>query len=193
MSTKSTGISVTSNVNVGMDEVVSVFVSQYETNLFNKKDKLSDEIKRLKAALEGLEETTILSVNHSQYEMTNEVLGISSEVGQISVDWSNDKKNVPTISIPVEIKNNDTDQGYGSRGFTKYIKIEVDSSFVAEYQRLDQEKAELNSELTSVMGLIKSVGRKERQIRGQISASKLKEAGAEGLLNDESILSLVQL
>lgn len=193
MSTNSTAVSVTSNVNVGMDEVVSVFVSQYETNLFNEKDRLSDKIKQIKQALKSLDESLVRSVDQSHYESTNEVLGISSIVEDVTVSWSKERNAVPSIVVQVQISNDDHDGGYTARGFGKNFRVEIVTENVAEYEKLTGEKDDLSSELANIMGLIKSVSRKERQIRGQISAKKLKEAGAESLLNDESILALVQL
>ena len=42
---------MSANVNVGMNEVVSVFVAKYEDGLFAKKDALSGDIRALKAEL----------------------------------------------------------------------------------------------------------------------------------------------
>jgi len=62
--------SMTSDVNVGMDEVVSVFVSRYETQLFDKKDELGKNIKTVKGELTDLDKRLIASVNKEDYNNT---------------------------------------------------------------------------------------------------------------------------
>jgi hypothetical protein len=44
-----------------------------------------------------------------------------------------------------------------------------------------------------VLTLIKSVSRKERQIRGKISEMKLEQSGFADLMNNTEILQLVQV
>ncbi len=67
---------VTTDTNVGMNEVVSVFVSKYEDNLFAKKDSLQATIRKLKGEIEALTKRVIASVDTAQYVTFNDVIGI---------------------------------------------------------------------------------------------------------------------
>ena len=81
---------LTTDVNVGMEEVVGVFVSQYEETLYNRKDELQDEIKRLKKELSTLDKALLEQYNQTRanYDMTNSVLGIKAEMTGVDLVWS---------------------------------------------------------------------------------------------------------
>jgi hypothetical protein len=179
---------ISANVNVGMDEVVSVFVSRYETTLFNKKDELSGKIKVIKNELKDQQTRLEESVNKSHYEVTNDILNISSKVKNVRVDWEKSH-----INIEVNIKDNETEKGRYADGFSKTFKIKLEDVEVTTHKERQNEIESLNAELMEVMGLIKSVSRKERQIRGKISEMKLKESGLSTLLENDEMLKLVQL
>jgi NTP pyrophosphatase (non-canonical NTP hydrolase) len=191
--TKSTNLTeITTNVTVGMDEVVSVFISQYETNLFDKKDQLSGKIKQAKAALKGLDASLVSSINRSDYEMTNSVIGIVSKVEDVLISWKNGRVKVSTIGINVDIKSTDKSDDYRS-SMSKTVHVLITKQDEDEYETLTSELSSLTEELTEVMQLVKSVSRKERQVRGEISKRKLQESGLSSLLEDDSMLALVQL
>lgn len=174
--------------NIGMDEVVSVFVSKYESNLFERKDELGKKVKGVKGELVSVEKDVIGGVNVERFNQSISILNISSKVKKdgVSVDWNNEN-----IVIDVEIEDGDS-KGYG-RSISKNVREKVKKSVVKKYGKLKEELSDLNDELMEVMGLIKSVSRKEREVRGRISELKLKESGYENLLENEGMLKLIQL
>lgn len=187
---------MSADVNVGIDEVVSVFVSQYEDTLFTKKKELSNSIKTAKANLKDLDSRLERSVDKSQFEMTNVTLGIKSKVDNVDVVWESKgygrKKSENVVRVTVEIKDTDKSSDYRS-SMSKNFEINIEKGDVLAHKEFKNELEGLSNELTEVMGLIKSVSRKERQVRGRISSMKLKDAGYEDLLNNEDILKLVKL
>lgn len=196
---KSLVSAMSANVNVGMEEVVSVFVAQYEDNLFEKKKVLSAEIKTTKQDLKDLDKRLETTVETKQFNIAKvPVLNISSKVDEIEVLWVDGgyraKKNFkPVVRVTIKLKDLDKDEdGYRSE-FGKHIDTPIANVDVTTHTSLNETIESLNSELVEVMGLIKSVSRKERQVRGRISAKKLEESGFEGLLNDSEMLALVQL
>lgn len=182
--------SMSANVNVGMDEVVSVFVSRYETALFEKKDDLSDKIKTIKKEQEDLDNRLINSIDKSQYEMTIEPLNVKSNVHEVRVVWSKDTS--PTIKIDIVLKDAAKTGGYHS-SLSKAISVKVGKKDISVHDEAVKRLDDLNAELMDVMTKIKAVSRKERQIRGKISEMKLKESGFEGLLENPEMVKLVQL
>ena len=175
--------------NIGIDEVVSVFVSQYETNLFERKSELSSTIKSLKGELESFEKGVEGSVGVEKYKQSFPILNITSEVEKdgVSVSWR-DK----VINITVTLTDNDSKRSYGGT-FTKRIEKKINKSDLNKHSKLESDIEEVNGELVEVMGLIKTVSRKERLVRGKISEMKLKESGYSNLLENEDMLKLVQL
>lgn len=177
------------DVNIGIDEVVSVFVSQYEDNLFERKKDLSKNIKELKKDVVNLEKKVLETVDVSIYNTTNDVLGIKSEVkkGYVNVSWIDGE-----ITISIDITDLDNTSRY-SNNMNKVRRLKVDSSSLLSYKELTEEIELLSGELMEVLSLIKSVSRKERQIRGKVSEMKLKESGYDNLLGNQEIMKLVQL
>ena len=177
---------ITTDVNVGMDEVVSVFVSKYETELFDRKEDLSKKVKETRSELSGLNKKVKNSINKSEYTLSLPFIKVSSKVNEIKVDWEDEK-----IKIELVVSD-DEKNGYNSVLF-KTIEVSIDKLDMKEHVSLSDKLTDLNGQLTEVLGLIKSVGRKERQIRGRISEMKLKESGLADLVNNEDLISLVKL
>ena len=181
--------SMTSDVNVGMDEVVSVFVSRYETQLFEKKDEVGSNIKFIRNDLSDLDNRLIASIDKEQYNTSIATLNITTKVDEIGVRWGK-KENY--INVEVEVKDADKNQRYSS-SFTKNVKVKIMDGDVKLHNDLDDNLENLKTELAEVMGLIKAVSRKERQVRGRISEMKLQESGFAGLLDSPELTKLVQL
>ena len=181
--------SMTSDVNVGMDEVVSVFVSRYETQLFEKKDEVGSNIKFIRNDLSDLDKRLIASIDKEQYNTSIATLNIATKVDEIGVRWGK-KENY--INVEVEVKDADKNQRYSS-SFTKNVKVKILDGDVKLHNSLDDNLENLKTDLAEVMGLIKAVSRKERQVRGRISEMKLQESGFAGLLDSPELTKLVQL
>lgn len=197
---KSIVSAITANVNVGIDEVCSVFVSQYEDNLFAKKKDLSAQIKSLKTDIKDLDARLVNSIDTAQYDITVPVLNLTSKVDDISVVWKGDKEDsyssrnikVSSIVVRIDVEDSDDTDRYKS-SLTKSVNVTISAADEKTHNNLETELSDANGELVEVMGLIKSVSRKERQIRGRISAKKLEESGFEGLLTSPEMLKLVEL
>lgn len=196
---------LTTDVNVGMEEVVGVFVSQYEETLYNRKDELQDEIKRLKKELSTLDKALLEQYNQTRanYDMTNSVLGIKAEMTGVDLVWSRKedydlkggKGSNSVVKITVTVSDLDKPrERYSSRGsFNKIFLIDIPETDVSKKKSLDDELSERTTDLQEVLQLIKSVSRKERQIKGRISKMKLDQAGYGELLENAELLQLIQL
>ena len=184
---------ISSKVVIGMDEVVNVFVSKYEDDLYVRKDELSDSIKDVKKSIESVGKECEKSVDESYYVSNNKVLGISSKVDNVRVSFD-DKKKSGSILVDVLIKDDERESsGYRSNCFNKVFEVEVKESVCKKYFKLIEEKNGLEIELMSVMNLIKDISRKERKIRSKISEMKLNESGFSELLNNKDVLKLIKL
>jgi hypothetical protein len=183
---------MTTDVNVGMNEVVSVFVAKYEDGLFAKKEELSNRIRVVKGDMTDLVKNLSESVNQSKYETEVEVLGLTTKVTGVEVRWDGTyKSKKPFIEVNVGVYDNSSDRDYAA--FTKTFNFDISKADVDLNNSLKIELETLNAELMEVMGQIKSVSRKERQIRGKISEMKLEQSGFTELLNNTEMLKLVQL
>lgn len=183
---------LTSNINVGMDEVVSVFLSRYEDDLYNKKENLAKNIKAVKRDLESLDRKIISGVDTNQYERSNiEPLNICSKVRKVDVDWGSKEQKI-RITVSVEINDKDVEYRYYG-GFTQTINLDISDSDVESHTELTETLERLNGEMMEVMSLIKGISRKERQVRGKIASMKLEESGYGDLLENDEMMKLIEV
>lgn len=178
---------MTVNANVGMTEVVSVFVAKYETNLFNKKDQLSAAIKAVEAQMAAQDKFMIDSVDTSAFKGSLPMLGLTYKVKEVSLQWDESYRDNFTIVTSVAFMEG-KDQLW-----TKAVKTPMSQVDIDGHQRLNAELDRLAGERLEVMNLIKSVGRKERQIRGRIAELKLEQAGMSDLLINPELTGLIQI
>ena len=187
---------ISTNVNVGIDEVVAVFVTKYENGLFDRKDEISRLIKAVKADQKALDKK-LVEIDVSEYEIKKiPVLNVQSSVSSVDVQWNSadneNDKDSPVVRIRVTIRDLDTKDRYSDH-MSKSVYVPISKPDIKLFVSNKAELADLNAQLLEVMTLIKSVSRKERQVRGKISEMKLAESGLKGLLTDNNILSLIQL
>ncbi len=177
---------------VGMNEVVSVFVSRYETGLFAKKDQLSAELKAAKKAVADHESIVIGQVDKSQFDASVPHLGLKFRAGDISVVWKKDPNSYSPkkVGVHVDVIMRDGDERDAWR---KTVHLPLAATDVKEHETLTENVARLESELLDTMSLIKSVGRKERELRGRISEMRLQEAGFAELINNDQLQSLIAI
>jgi hypothetical protein len=182
---------MTTNVQVGMDEVCSVFVAKYEQQLLDKKAELSARIKGTKAAIEQLTDKLLRSVDKSAFEGSIPGVGIKTRVEDVTVQWEKTYY-TPGNSIVIEVKIEDT------TGEDKHVgslrrSVKIPSDVIDSRKELQATLESENAELLVVMDAIKSISRKERQIRGRIAEMKLENSGMSALINNPELLKLVQL
>ena len=183
---------LTNNVNVGMNEIVSVFVSQYEDQLFEKKALLSDRVTKLKAQLKGIDRQVTQPIIVDVYNHSVPGLDVEFKFNKMEVTWDKTYRNdyvSNTIVVSIDLVNCST--GKSLHTITKVLAIP--SAFVTLKDELEKDIEKVSAELLSVMTDIKSVSRKERQIRGKLSEMKLAESGFSELLGNPELLKLVQV
>ena len=159
--------------------------------LFERKDELSKNIKTIKDDIKSLDDKLIKSIVKSDYEGSISVLNVTSKVDEVNIRW--DKKKGDFLVVDVKVKDNDNTDRWSSSSFMKDVNVRIDKSDSKVHYELENRLEELKTELTEVMGLIKSVSRKERQVRGRISEMKLAESGFSGLLESPELLKLIEL
>ena len=193
---------MTSDVNVGMDEVVNVFVSRYEDDLHERKKALSKELSVAKANLGDFIKTleTELRVKGAGFEFNIIEFGLSGAMSSSKICWTETDlsystrkhkslpKNYPFGCVEIRVQSFSDD---GS--LDQYKFIELETSDLDQHTELKQNVVDISTELKSILEMIKDVSRKERQIRGKISAAKLEKAGYDDLLQNDELLQLVQI
>ncbi len=181
------------DIDVTMDDVVSAFVATYENNLFARKKALKADIKAIVASLTAVDKDVKATVTGEEFDKPIDVYDLVVELGDSSILW--DKK---LVSFPIEIKINPKDRRgshYSYNGTHISIKRTkpIPAALITRYVELTADVLELRTELGEILDSIKSIARKERQVRGRIAIRKLEDAGHENLMNDPELKLLTEL
>ncbi len=184
-----------SDVAIDLDAVVSVYVSQYEDQLFTKKKELSKTIKGVKDDLKIQEKTLERSIDKTEYDISVPVLNLISKVESININWKNEDDGYvgSTIKVEVRVSEKEKTDRWSADSLTTTRKVKVSSKTLKDKTAWEKQLEGLNAELLEVMSAIKGVSRKERQVKGKISGMKLEAGGFADLLNSPDLLALVKL
>lgn len=178
---------MTADLSVSMDDVVSAFVSQYENNLFARKKELNADIRKLEAQLEDLEKRVRADVSGSEWEGHKLPFDLTLKVIQGNVNYEG-----KVVHFQVLIESNETRGYYGNQ-----IKLEktkkIPARFIKEHDGIVKGLNDLRADLSEVLVNIKTITRKERQVRGRIALRKLEDSGYASLMADPELIQLVQL
>lgn len=191
---------INTSMNIGLDEVVSIFVSKYEDNLYVEKSRIEGDLKANatrqaanKAAILGCR--TVDIDNFVNSIATTGPVTFNLEVSKPQVIINNDDNLIKyTIQIDAhEVGQPRNNSGY-SRDTVDVIKtFDIPKQLITERTANSDARSDLENELMTVLANINDIGRKERKVRGEISSRKLEEAGMEELLKDAGMLKLIQL
>lgn len=187
------GLSV--EASVGLDEVISVFISRYEDQQIADRQTIQASMiainKDIKDVVEDVTEKVRSVVAGYAMNADNGIVVTTVELAErdaIQLCWD---KGVATISLTSKIKSK-TVSGYsGEVSGTVKIELPIDGADVDRYKQLMADKAKMTDQLNQVQTNLRDVSRKERQVRGKLAQMKLAEAGMSDLLNDAGLLALV--
>jgi hypothetical protein len=169
-----------------MDDVVSAFVSQYENNLYAKKKDLTHDIKLIEGQVVDNTRAVLKVVTGNEYTKESLPFGLKLQIDKGVIDWEDGE-----VSFSLTIKKH-SQSSYGNTISLNKIK-KVPAANRKAYKALTAELQELRSDLSEVLVSLKSVTRKERQVRGRIAIRKLEDSGYGNLMNDKELVKLVQL
>lgn len=187
---------INANLNVGIDDVVNVFISKYEDGLIAQRTSKQLEVKQINNQINQVVEELDAEVERfkEQYEQTITIGTLKSEYSikkNCTTLWESQKV-ICTVSILTTVAGQ-TDSYYcGSNSIVK-VDMTIPNEIQSEYKQLLSSKTILLEQLQELNGLLRDVSRKERQVRGRIAEQKLENLGMTDLLNEPSLLKLVQV
>ncbi len=187
---------IQSNVTVGMDDLVNVFIAKYETSLINQRNTLQDQLKDFNKIISGLGETAINDAKQAVQEFNipkfkNGYVSIITTIGdEFKLNW--EKKHV-TFDITTNVKSSvkvdyrDEQESH----ITSAVSLAPD--IISSYEHNMEEKRLVMENLSNINNELRDISRKERQVRGQIAERKFVASGLEDLLNDQELVKLIQM
>lgn len=173
------------DIQISMDDVVSAFVSQYENNLYTRKKELNTAIRTVQETLDKFTKALYKKINGNSFK-TSLPLGLEMKVDSGSINWDQTKVD---FQITVELKNS----GRYASSITINKTKPIPAAQVKTHKELQEKLGSLRSDLSEVLISLKSITRKERQVRGRIAIRKLEDSGYANLMKDEELVKLVEL
>lgn len=177
---------MTTDLQVSMDDVVSAFVSQYENNLFDRKKDLTKQIRALEKDQEDLTKDVRSKVSGDEYKQHDLPFGLIIKVGEGEIRWDDHEVR---FSITIEEKN----CSRWSNNISLSKSKPIPAALRRRYKKICDDLEELRRDLSEVLVNLKTVTRKERQVRGKIAIRKLEDSGYASLMADPELIQLVQL
>ena len=185
---------LTSNLQVGMEDVVNVFIARLEDSLHNQRENLQGQVRNLKTKLEELNDEQKLRKDDIELvSIQTQYVEISQKLDDVRVNW---EKGIVSIDVETTTKSRKyvgKSDYYDKKESTSEVQVHLSISPKAlnEHNSLNKEIADLTAELMKVNNQLRDMSRKERQVRGVIATKKLTEMGMEDLLNDGDLLAIV--
>lgn len=186
---------IQSSLQVGMEDVVNVFISRLEDDLHAKRERLQTSIRNLKTKIEELTdeqknrscEVNLVSINNPFVSITQRCDDI------ISVLWDTSLVSINVVTTVRSLKYQKHTAYYNKECTSGEVEVQLTISpdAVLEYKQLNNEISELTAELVKVNTDLREMSRKERKVRGIIAEMKLKDMGMEDLLNEPQLLAIV--
>ena len=178
--------------NIAMPEVVSIFLSKHETDLYNQKTTLQGEITDLKKDLEMHEAKVAKAANFKQYvDIKIPKLNLITALeGSPMVDWANE-----TVGHTVNFHNTDEKDNPWNKatGFNKVFTKPISQKHLEDYRNMVTLLSTTEGELSRTISKIGDMPRKERQIKARISELRLQEQGLEHFIEDAEMQKLISI
>lgn len=176
---------------IALPEVVSVFISKYESELYDRKATLQENIAQHTKDLATHEKTVISAADFSKYEgIKVPMLKLVSELkNEINLSWDEE-----TVSAVVTFRNTDEESRYDRQtGFSKSFSSAISKAHIKLREAILKESAILTSQLSVILAKIGDMSRKERQVKARISEMRLEEQGLTEFLQDKEMLMLIKI
>lgn len=189
---------IQTNISVGMDDLVNVFIAKYETSLIDQRIVLQDQLKGLNKVISDLGEAAIKDAKETvkcfqldNVDFKNGYISVITTIGdEFKLDWENKRvsfvvrtKLVSSVKVDWRTDN--------SADVTSAVSLAPD--VVSGYEHALEEKRVVMEGLTNINNELRDISRKERQVRGKIAERKFVASGLEDLLADQELAKLIQL
>lgn len=185
---------VQTDFKLNMKDVIDVFLYKYEDSLHIKRALLQEELITVNSSIKELTNKVIKDVKsllQSSNTLRSVNLGLITVTTQLddsmTLDW--DKSHV-NYCLDLNIKSNLVGCNYQTNECIGGVEL-ISSVNYDEYQSLMTTKTYLTNKLVVINDNLHNIERKERQIKRLLTEKKLQEIGMGELLNDPSLLTII--
>lgn len=184
---------IKTDMTVTITDLVAAMVSRWETSLFELKDQLNQQIAQLNKDIELVTGQVVQAGNQMFEPMSKlvipEGLPMSFKHDKCNVTWPTGDT-VGKISVRFIVTCQTPGNDYTNNASGK-VEFDIPAEYLTNYQDLINKRDDLTQQLTKVLVEIKSVSRKERQLRGKLLEQKLQGQGFDELVNQPEFANLL--
>jgi len=179
---------------MAMPELVSIFISKYETELYDRKNNLQETISKLHKALEILDKKVTETADFSKYEnvCVKRFDLVSFLNDDALIDWEKGTVHQSVGFHHLDI-NGVIDKSRRTSNFHKSFSEDILIKDKNLHEKLSTEIEDTEAKLSTIAAKIGDMSRKERQVKARISELRLKEQGLTSLLDDQNMLQLIKI
>lgn len=189
---------IKTNLSLDTNDLVNVFISKYEDGLIAQRTSNQALLTGLTKQIKDLSDCVLaeakLYVNQSGVLGTTDndlfSLTVTVDKDKFKLEWEN--KYVGYI-LNHEMKSKTTPTGNYSHSTAGNIsgRYQLAEADICKYGQLMEDKSKITSTLAEINNQLRDVSRKERQVRGRLAEQKFAAAGLDELLQDQSLLQLI--
>lgn len=184
---------ITTDMSVTITDLVAAMVSRWENNLFTLKDELSQQINQINKDIDLVAGLVILA-GKELFEPYSKVvipagLPMTFKADAPTVKWpTGDTLGKVVVHFVVTIRKEENQYRDSSSG---KMEFDIPAEHLTNYDGLVKQRDELTQRLSTVLVEIKSVSRKERQLRGQLLEQKFHDQGFADLIQRPEFANLL--
>jgi hypothetical protein len=180
---------ISTDANVDLQDIAAIFLSKYETDLYELKKTLTTEIHGLASEIELLTGTVVQKTDFSRYEKLGipELELITEISDKPEVKWERQ-------AVVVSVSLISTERSASKRPLmNKDVEKPILKPDLKKYAILTKARLSSKARLSECVTKISNMSRKEREIKGRISEQLLREKGLEHFVADAQMLQLISV
>lgn len=185
---------------VSMDDIVNVFVSKFEEELYSRRGSVQQSVKNNTAEKNKLKELIQSEVADSVKGMFTKTVLAPGVVVNYKIKAGNEGDLDKSTKWPVSVESHvaiDSEAisfaDHSSKTVSMNILVAVNPDHIEHWKQLTNTMNQLKEQLVVLNSEIQGVDRKTRQVKGLIAGQKLADAGMENLLGNEEIAKILAL
>lgn len=181
---------ISTNATIALPEIVAIFLSKYETDLYDRKAILQDDITGVKDYIIKHDKVVLKATKFDEYiGLKIPKLNIESvKEEDPKISWS-----LGTTSIVIGIQSTDTPKRDRYSNFNKTFTKPVPKADITTHNSLITKMEKIQAQLSNILNQITDMSRKERQVKARISERRLKEQGLEHFIKSPEMLELIKI
>ena len=179
---------ISNKAQIALPDIVSIFISQYETKLYEKKHDLQDAIADISKEISDHEKEVADNMKYSEFiNVKIPKLGmISGLVDGPEVSWHSE-----AIGVQIGIFKSEDDEKHRAPLFKRTYRKPIPKADLNKHEKQLEKLQVFKDELSKTLSNITDMSRKERQVKARISEQRLQEQGLESFLQDKEMLKLI--